>query len=347
MTPSLRHLVSVDDLDLKTLAQLILVTARIKEAYDHGLDSPEWIPYSVLLRRRVVGVPFYEASTRTNLSSRVAAQRLGADDLPTDNAGTISSAAKGEGVAAAAGIYSLYVDALVQRHPCENSAALAAEASHVPFINAGAGAGEHPTQALLDIFTIWEHFGGLHGKTLTVVGDLKYGRTVHSLVKLVARFKDTDCSPFARCILVSPESLQLPEYLETELEQNGMDVVRCNDLSPQLVRESDVIYMTRTQKERAGWWHKLIYRLDAALKRIDLSGFVPADIVLTEALARQMRDTSLILHPLPKGKYELPDAVDRLPQAQYMEQARNGLFTRMALLIYFLRYDTFTTLCRP
>lgn len=346
-TSRLKHLVGVDDLNLQALTELSAVADYIKKAYNHKQrrdGSAQWFPFQKVLEGLVVGVPFFEPSTRTNWSFRSAVEKLGGGHINTDNAGVISSAAKGEGVAKAAEMYGLYADLLVQRHPDNNAGVLAASASNVPFINAGSGHEEHPTQALLDIYTIWEKFGGKKGLNLTVVGDLKFGRTVHSLLKLIARFSGTEFSPFGRCVLVSPESLKLPDELVDLLEKNGIVVEIRDDLSSDIVRRTDVIYMTRTQKERAGRWHKFLYKFDSYLKSYDFIGLLPHEIILTEVLARQLPEWALILHPLPKGKFELPDEVDLLPQAYYTQQAKNGLFVRMALLIYFLKPEVFEEL---
>ena len=255
----------------------------------------------------LLGLLFYEPSTRTRLSFEAAIKRLGGD---TANLGSVeaSSVAKGETLADTARTVAGYVDALVLRHPREGAAAMVSEFVDVPLINAGDGAGQHPSQTLLDLYTIREH-AGLEDLSIGIMGDLKYGRTVHSLAGALTRF-DADQH------FISPPSLALPKSVRYDLDQAGADVTLHTELGTAL-DELDVLYVTRIQRERfpdEDEYQKVAgqYRIDAA------------------TLADGPPDLK-VMHPLPRVDEIAPD-VDDTDHALYFEQARNGVPVRMALL---------------
>lgn len=311
-----KHVVSVDDFNsADELRQFFERVRVLKKAHRSGWQSIMWQPYRDLLRGRVLASLFYQPSTRTSFSFESAMIQLGGSVIGTENAKEFSSAIKGETLQDSITVVGYYAHAIVLRHPDVGSAAQAAAVSSVPVINAGDGVGEHPTQALLDLYTIWETLPeNRQTLNLTLVGDLKRGRTVHSLVKLVKKFNNSPVLDL-RCNVacVSPETLCLPSGL---LALSGAFTTEHRELTAELVQESDVIYMTRTQSEH---------------------GVVQADtIVLTPSLADMLRPTAKILHPLPRNE-ELPVEIDRLPQAHYFAQAENGLYVRMQLLLDLLQ----------
>jgi aspartate carbamoyltransferase len=257
---------------------------------------------------QVMAAMFFEPSTRTRLSFESAMHRLGGDVITIADPKT-SSAAKGESMADAVKVVQGYADVIVMRHPRKGSAAEAAAAVSVPVINGGDGAGQHPTQALLDTYTIKKEKGTLDGLTVALAGDLKNGRTVHSLVYLLARFD-------VRLIFVSPAQLRMPGHITEDLVDQGVDVTETDDLATAM-RESDVIYMTRIQKER--------FEDPEEYER--LKGSYVLDVPLVE----QAKDGITIMHPLPRVN-EIKEEVDTYAGAAYFRQAHNGVPVRMALL---------------
>ncbi len=260
--------------------------------------------YPPALQHRVVATLFYEASTRTRPSFEAAAQRLGGTVVSTENAGVFSSAVKGETLEDTIRTVEGYVDAIVLRYHEEGGAKRAANVASVPLINAGDGAGEHPTQALLDLFTLREHKAAVDGLKVGVVGDLKYGRTVHSLVGLLRNLHEVEI------VAVAPEGLQLPD------EYAGGKMDRANDLAA-VIGDLDVIYMTRIQKERFACSEEY-----EALKDT---------FVLDSALMKFAKPDAVVMHPLPRNN-EIATEIDDDPRVIPFQQARNGLFVRMALL---------------
>jgi aspartate carbamoyltransferase catalytic subunit len=261
-----------------------------------------------LLKGKILATLFFEPSTRTRLSFETAMQRLGGGVISMASAES-SSAAKGESVADTARTVSQYADVIVIRHPRIGSAKEAADAVPIPVINAGDGAGQHPTQALLDIYTIHKELGSLKKLVVSMVGDLKFGRTVHALVELLSLFD-------ARLYFVSPSTLRMPEEITSSLKQKGMRVEETEDLF-KAASESDLIYMTRIQKERFE----------------DLSEYerVKGLYIINEDFIKGLKKKMTILHPLPRVD-EISPAVDAYPGAAYFRQVRNGVFVRMALL---------------
>jgi aspartate carbamoyltransferase len=256
----------------------------------------------------VMAALFFEPSTRTRLSFEAAMHRLGGDVITIADPKT-SSAAKGESTADAVKVIEGYADIIVMRHPRKGSAAEAAEAVGVPVINGGDGAGQHPTQALLDTYTIKKEKGTLDRLTVALAGDLKNGRTVHSLVYLLARF-DT------QLIFVSPKQLRMPTSITQDLTSEGVAVTETEDLA-KAMRGSDVVYMTRIQKER----------FDDPAEYEQVKGAYVLDLAMVE----QAREGITIMHPLPRVN-EIKEEVDAYSGAAYFRQAHNGVPVRMALL---------------
>lgn len=263
----------------------------------------------------LLGLLFFEPSTRTRMSFETAIKRLGGDALdmgPVES----SSATKGESLADTVRVIEGYADALVLRHPSEGAATMASEFVDVPLINAGDGAGQHPTQTLLDLYTMRENAGGLTDLTVGIMGDLKYGRTVHSLAYALTKFD-------ARQHFISPESLRLPRSVRYDLHESGAKLREHTDLDA-VLPELDVLYVTRIQRERFPDENE--YRAVAGEYRID-----------AETLS-QAREDCVVMHPLPRVDEIAPD-VDTTQHANYFEQAHNGVPVRMALLDLLLAED--------
>lgn len=300
-----RDLISIDDLSKDEIIFLLDLGSRFEETIGRTRVMD-------LLHGFQLATLFYEPSTRTRLSFESAMQRLGGQVLSVADARTSSSAAKGESIADTARVVATYADILVQRHPAIGSAQEAADAVEIPVINAGDGAGEHPTQALLDLYTIWKEKGRLERLTVAMVGDLKHGRTVHSLSKALALWKD-------QLILVSPPALKMGTHLVAYLQQKGAQVVETEDLQL-AVKEADVLYVTRIQRER--------FSDPEEYQR--LCGSYTIDRALLTA-----RPDLTVMHPLPRVD-EIATDVDSLPNAAYFRQANNGVWARMALLAALL-----------
>ncbi|TMD17252.1 MAG: aspartate carbamoyltransferase, partial [Chloroflexi bacterium] len=262
------------------------------------------------LAGQVMAALFYEPSTRTRLSFEAAMLRLGGQTMGTDNAREFSSAAKGETLEDTIRIVSGYADVIVVRHNEEGAARRAAAVSSVPIINAGDGPGQHPTQALLDLYTIRDELKQIDGVRVAMVGDLANGRTVRSLTYLLSKFKDV------KVWFVAPPQVAMRDDLKAHLDEHRVPWIETQDLEA-VLPEVDVVYMTRIQKERfadpdAFNAVKGVYRIDQG----------------TLAL---MRKYAILMHPLPRVD-EIAPEVDADPRAAYFRQARNGLHIRMALL---------------
>jgi aspartate carbamoyltransferase catalytic subunit len=301
------HVLSVQQFKDKALLEKLFKRA----AEIQGMDPAQ---YPKTLEHKTLATIFYEPSTRTRLSFETAIQNLGARLISTENAGQFSSAAKGETIEDSTRTINAYADGIVMRHPEVGSVARAAEVSAVPVINAGDGPGEHPTQALLDMYSIWQSKGGFGGLTVGMVGDLLNGRTIHSLLPLLSLYK-------VKIILISPESLALPAKYLKDLNDAGVNYQVINDWSGKL-REVDVLYMTRVQKER--------FDNESAYNK------VKDNFILTMDQVSKMKKDAVILHPLPRVN-EIAKEVDADQRAYYFQQVKNGLFMRMALLDYIYR----------
>ncbi len=296
-----RDLVSIRDLSNDEILALI---SRTREMIPYAEGTRVMHP----LEGRIVAMGFFEPSTRTRLSFEAAVQRLGGRCITIADA-MASSMRKGESLSDTVRMLTAYSDALVLRHPNEGSAHLAARVSGKPVINAGDGAGQHPTQTLLDLATIHEAFGSLTRLKVVLLGDLRYGRTVHSLAYALAQFG-------TEIVLTSPPELRLPDELRAELERSGATVLSEPDL-PKALREADVLYVTRIQKERFG--DEGEYRKVAGSYRVDAR------------LLEGAKERLAVLHPLPRAG-EVAADVDRTPHAAYFRQAFLGVPVRMALL---------------
>jgi aspartate carbamoyltransferase len=261
-----------------------------------------------LLKGKLVSTLFFEPSTRTRLSFEAAMQRLGGG-VVSMGAVEGSSVAKGETLSDTARTVAQYADVIVVRHPKMGSAKEVADAVEIPVINAGDGAGQHPTQALLDLYTIRKELGSLKNLTISLVGDLKNGRTVHALVEVLSHFE-------ASFYFVSPGLLRMPEAITARMREKGCKVTETEDLSL-AASKSDLVYMTRIQKERFA----------------DLSEYekVKGSYVVHREFVNRLNKKITILHPLPRVD-EISTDVDDYPGAAYFRQMRNGVFVRMALL---------------
>lgn len=294
-----KHIISINDLNRQEL-ELVLHTAAMLKAS----------PQPELLKHQVVASCFFEASTRTRLSFETAMHRLGASVVGFADGSNTSLGKKGETLADTISVISTYVDAIVMRHPQEGAARLATEFSGgIPILNAGDGANQHPTQTLLDLFTIQETQSRLSNLSVAMVGDLKYGRTVHSLTQALAKFEGN------RFYFIAPDALAMPGYITDMLDEQGIVWSR-HDSIEEVIPQLDILYMTRVQKER-----------------LDPSEYanVKAQFILRAADLADARDNMKVLHPLPRID-EITTDVDKTPYAWYFQQAGNGIYARQALL---------------
>ena len=294
---------------------LVSIDDYTQEEQLHILELAEGFeanPVRNILQGYVVATLFFEPSTRTRLSFESAASRLGAKVIGFSDA-TSSSVSKGESLNDTILTVSNYADIIVMRHPREGSARYASEVSPVPVINAGDGANQHPTQTLLDLYSIKKTQGKLDGLQVAFVGDLKYGRTVHSLTFALCNFNTT-------FHLVSPESLKLPSYVKRKIKDNQLEYFQYTDIN-EAIPKADILYMTRIQKERFS-------------DPIEYEQVKNAYVLRDEMLAGA-RENLKILHPLPRVN-EIEQDVDSNPKAYYFQQAENGVYVRQALLASIL-----------
>lgn len=301
VTSRLRHVIESQQFSRALLEDLFVRAEDIKREPHHFIGR---------LAGQVMAALFYEPSTRTRLSFEAAMLRLGGQTMGTDNAREFSSAAKGETLEDTIRIVSGYADVIVLRHNEEGAAARAAAVSSVPIINAGDGPGQHPTQALLDLYTIRTELGRVDGVHVAMVGDLANGRTVRSLTYLLSKFKDI------KVWFVAPPQVAMRADLKAHLDEHHLPWTETQDLDA-VLPEVDVVYMTRIQKER--FTDPDAYNEIKGIYRID-----------KKSLAK-MRKYSVLMHPLPRVD-EIAAEVDADDRAAYFRQARNGLHVRMALL---------------
>ncbi|MGN1393117.1 MAG: aspartate carbamoyltransferase [Succinivibrionaceae bacterium] len=292
-----KNIISISEFSRDDL-ELVVHTA--KDLKEH--------PRNDLLKDKVIASCFFEASTRTRLSFETAIQRLGGRVIGFSDASNTSLAKKGETLSDSIRIITSYADALVMRHYNEGAARLATDFSPVPVINAGDGSNQHPSQTLLDLFTIFETQNRLDNINIAFIGDLKYGRTVHSLSQALCHYN-------AKVFLVSPESLAMPEYIIDEYEAHNVEYHICNSIE-EVIPHVDVLYMTRVQKER---FDETEYR------------HLRAKFVLTPDSFIGAKPNLKVLHPLPRID-EITIEVDKTPYAYYFQQANNGIYARQALL---------------
>jgi len=296
-----KNIISIADLSRSNL-ELILQTA-------HSLKQT---PQPELLKNKVIASCFFEASTRTRLSFETAVQRLGGSVIGFDSGGNTSLAQKGETLADSVKVIASYADAFFMRHPQEGAARLASEFTSIPVINGGDGSNQHPTQTLLDLFTIYETQARLDNLNIAFVGDLKYGRTVHSLAQALSLF---NCNFY----FISPEALAMPDYILEELKERNINFSLHSSIED-VVDDLDILYMTRVQKER----------FDETEYQHMKSAFL-----LNANMLDNVRDNLKVLHPLPRID-EINKDVDETPYAYYFQQAQNGVFARQALLALLL-----------
>lgn len=300
-----RHIITVNEFSKQDLHLLFAVASDMRIAVQRqGTLS--------ILSSRVICTAFFEPSTRTSVSFDAAMQRLGGRVCPMPQ---INSSSKGESLQDTIRTLASYGDAIVLRHPDNNSADIAAKHSPVPIFNAGNGTREHPTQAFLDLFTIREELGTANGLNITFVGDLKYGRTVHSLCQLLAHYPTTSIQ------LVAPDSLSLPAHIRQNLLASGQLTAESSTLDPAILANSDVIYCTRVQKER--------------FPSVEAYESVKDSFRVDSAVLRHCKKSAIVMHPLPRN-LEVHEEVDGDSRAAYFRQMRYGLFCRMALLALVL-----------
>lgn len=298
-------LVSIADLSKDEILHILEQTRYFEEHPNHKI-----------LDGKVVATLFFEPSTRTRLSFETAANRLGARVIGFSDKGTTSTS-KGETLKDTIKMVSNYVDLIIMRHYLEGAALYATEVTDIPVINAGDGSNQHPSQTMLDLYSIYKTQGTLDNLTITMVGDLKYGRTVHSLLMAMRFFNPT--FNFVAC-----NELRMPEEYTDFCDRHGIRYNVSRDFSPEIINSSDIIYMTRVQRER--FTDIMEYE-----KVKDLYN-------LNNAMLADSKDNLRILHPLPRVNEINPD-VDDNPKAYYFQQARNGLFTRQALICNALGID--------
>ncbi len=301
------HLIDLDDFSVSQWNEIISLAGDI-------MANPHI--YEGSCRGKIMGTLFYEPSTRTQMSFQSAMLRLGGGIIGFDNPAT-SSVAKGENLKDTTKIVSGYSDIMVMRHNLEGSVKAAAMTADCPVINAGDGGHLHPTQTLTDLMTLKQEKGRLANLTIGICGDLKFGRTVHSLVKALA------CYPNNRIILISTKELCLPGYIKDFISANGTEYTESNSLED-VIGRLDVLYMTRIQKERFSSEEE--YQTQAARYVLD-----------TEKMKKGKKDL-IVLHPLPRVN-EIAIEVDDDPRALYFKQANYGMYVRMALILIVLNYD--------
>ena len=301
----MRSLIDIKDFSVEEIDELIKVACDI-------IKNPE--KYSEKCKGKKLATLFFEPSTRTRLSFEAAMYELGGNVIGF-SAAQNSSAAKGESVADTAKTISCYADIIAMRHPKEGAPLVASLNATIPVINAGDGGHNHPTQTLADLLTIYREKGGFNNLTIGLCGDLKFGRTVHSLITALSRYKGI------KFVLISPEELKLPSYVKKDvLQKKGIEYIQTTsleDVMPQL----DVLYMTRVQRER-------FFNEEDYLRLKD------SYILTPEKLAKAKQELS-VMHPLPRVN-EISVAIDNDPRACYFKQVLNGKFMRMALILKLL-----------
>ena len=302
----MRGIIDILDLSVEELDGIISVACDI-------IERPE--KYAQICRGKKLATLFFEPSTRTRLSFEAAMYELGGNVLSVSSADS-SSAAKGESVADTARVVSCYADIIAMRHPKEGAALVAAQNATVPVINAGDGGHCHPTQTLADILTIYREKGRLGGMTVGLCGDLKFGRTVHSLINALSRYEGV------KFVLISPEELKLPSYVKNDvLKKKNIPYTQTTDLL-EAMPELDILYMTRVQRER-------FFNEEDYVRLKD-------SYILTPDKLRTSKKDMIVMHPLPRVN-EISVAVDSDPRACYFKQVLNGKYMRMALILMLLK----------
>ncbi|MBR6275133.1 MAG: aspartate carbamoyltransferase [Lachnospiraceae bacterium] len=303
----MKHLLSPLDFSLEEVSHMLKLAQDImknQEKYSHVCDGKK------------LATLFYEPSTRTRLSFEAAMLNLGGKTLGFQSADS-SSASKGESVADTIRVVSCYADICAMRHPKEGAPMVASQYSRIPVINAGDGGHNHPTQTFTDLFTILELKGRLDNMTIGLCGDLKFGRTVHSLVNAMKRY------PNVKFIFVSPDELKIPQYLRDELTNEGYEFEEVRQLED-VIGNLDILYMTRVQKER-------FFNEDEYIR-------LKNSFILDERKLSLAKPDCYVLHPLPRVN-EISVEVDNDPRAAYFKQVQNGVYVRMALILILLGLD--------
>ena len=301
----MRSLINILDLSVEEIDELIKIACDI-------IDHPD--KYSDKCRGKKLATLFFEPSTRTRLSFEAAMMELGGNVLGFSEAQS-SSAAKGESVGDTARTVSCYADIIAMRHPKEGAPYVAASRATVPVINAGDGGHNHPTQTLADLLTIYREKGSFNDLTVGFCGDLKFGRTVHSLIEALSRYKGI------KVVLISPEELKLPSYVKKDvLKANGIPYEQTTDFDS-AIPSLDILYMTRVQKER-------FFNEEDYLRLKD-------SYILEPSRLEHAKKDLVIMHPLPRVN-EISTEIDRDPRAHYFDQVANGKYMREALILKFL-----------
>lgn len=299
-----RNLIQPEDFSVKEIDQILELSQKI-------IDNPS--KYSRVCEGKLLATLFYEPSTRTRLSFESAMCRLGGSVVGFSEPNS-SSVTKGESLGDTIRTVACYADTIVMRHPIAGSAAEAASYSEVPFINAGDGGNQHPTQTLTDLLTIKSLKGSLENHTIGLCGDLKNGRTVHSLVKAMARYKGT------KFVFISPDELKMPEYIKETIQAQGHAYYETNNLD-EVIGSLDILYMTRVQRER--------FENQSEYERLKDC------YILNNAKLQRAQKNMLVMHPLPRVN-EIDVDVDSDERAVYFKQAKYGMFVRMALIMKLL-----------
>ena len=300
-----KHLIEPKDLSLEELDNIFKLSNQI-------IENP--LKYQDICRGKILATLFYEPSTRTRLSFETAMLRLGGQVIGFSDA-KASSVSKGESIRDTIQTVNCYADIIAMRHPLEGAAKLASMFSDIPVINAGDGGHQHPTQTLTDLLTIKRIKGNLSGNTIALCGDLKYGRTVHSLIKALSRYSNN------KFILISPKELRLPDYIKEDiLEANNIEYTEIDKLEKG-IKNADILYMTRIQQER--------FKSEQEYEK--LKGVY----ILDEEKMNLAKDDMIVLHPLPRVN-EISYEIDNDKRAKYFEQAKMGMYVRMALMVKLL-----------
>ncbi|MCR3922306.1 MAG: aspartate carbamoyltransferase [Firmicutes bacterium] len=294
----MHHVLSCDQFSRTSLEQLFVLTDEMR------VDGKK---FSTSLAGKIVATIFYEPSTRTRLSFEAAVSRLGGSIISTENAKEMSSAIKGESLLDTIRVIDGYCDAIVLRHSDSTAAVDGASVSLVPIINAGSGSGEHPTQALLDAYTIYKYKNNIDGLSIAVLGDLRFGRTVHSLVKLLSLYDDITIYGLSRDVIALPD-----EYV-TYLSQKGVSYIPCRSLAD-LPQDIDVLYHTRTQTER--------------FKNTDLK---IEEFIINQSVMKNFSAHTILMHPLPR-RNEISFDLDDDKRSVFFQQSHFGMYVRMSLL---------------
>jgi aspartate carbamoyltransferase catalytic subunit len=297
------HVIEAQQFDRALMEEIFTVAREMEQVVQHYGSN--------ILNRRVMATLFYEPSTRTRLSFESAMIRLGGQVITTESAQEFSSAAKGETLEDTVRIVSGYADVIVLRHFESGASKRAAELSTVPVINAGDGAGQHPTQALLDMYTIQREIGNIDGLSIAMVGDLANGRTVRSLCYLLTKYEDLSI------YFVAPQVVRMKDDIKQYLARYNVRFEEEDDLY-EVASQVDVIYQTRIQRERFG---DRVHEYEDARGRY----------IITGEVMKRMSERAIVMHPLPRVD-EISPEIDADPRAAYFRQAHNGLYLRMALL---------------